>query len=71
MRRWVCIVALLAGFSGTDYVRDASLRRPIPIERPLTEPDDGDPAIDGRDEPRARLSRTIAWWTGPSARGAT
>ena len=30
MRRWVCIVALLAGFSGDDYVRGARLRTPSP-----------------------------------------
>ena len=33
MRRWVCIVALLAGFSGDDYVRGARLREPVAIER--------------------------------------
>ena len=33
MRRWVCIVALLAGFAGDDYARGARLRSPVPIER--------------------------------------
>ena len=30
MRRWVCIVALLAGFAGDDYVRGAAFATPSP-----------------------------------------
>jgi hypothetical protein len=33
MRRWVCIIALLAGFAGQEYVRGARLREPVAIER--------------------------------------
>ena len=40
MRRWVCIVALLAGFAGQDYVWAARPRIPIPIERLLLRRDD-------------------------------
>jgi hypothetical protein len=54
MRRWVCIVALLAGFVADDYVRGSRLPRPVAIERLI---DDGP----GR---RARgLDPTGAWWT--------
>ena len=35
MRRWVCIVALLAGFTSEDYVRAIRPRIPIAIERPV------------------------------------
>jgi len=35
MRRWVCIVALLAGFSRQDYVRGVRLPATVPIERLL------------------------------------
>jgi hypothetical protein len=35
MRRWVCIVALLAGFSASDPSWSARPRLLIPIERPL------------------------------------
>jgi hypothetical protein len=56
MRRWVCIVALLAGFSADGYAYTARTRIPVPIERSLTEPTD----------PRARrpgaMTRTAAWW---------
>ena len=34
MRRWVCIVALLAGFSGDDYVRGVRLRQPVADRAP-------------------------------------
>jgi hypothetical protein len=58
MRRWVCIVALLAGFSADDYTRGARPRMPIAIERPL------EPA------PRSARGRrhftiTEAWWGRP------
>jgi hypothetical protein len=51
MRRWVCIVALLAGFTREDYVRSVRLREPVAVERLLT--------------PRAGsrgLVPTGAWW---------
>jgi len=44
MRRWVCIVALLAGFSGTGYAWSARPRIPVPIERILPR-GDGDRAV--------------------------
>jgi hypothetical protein len=50
VRRWVCIVAFLVGFSGTDYVWTLRPRIPIPVER-LLDPDRHDPALP---EP--------AWW---------
>ena len=59
MRRWVCIVALLAGFTADDYVRDARLRRPVAIER-LLDPRD---AV-ARGATRG-LTPTGAWWARP------
>jgi hypothetical protein len=51
MRRWVCIVALLAGFAREDYVRGVRLREPVAVER-VIEP-----------RPGARgLVPTGAWW---------
>jgi hypothetical protein len=55
MRRWVCIVALLAGFTGEDYVRKARLREPVAVERLI-----GRGAGDGR-----ALPQTGAWWLRP------
>lgn len=52
MRRWVCIVALLAGFAGDDYARAARLRDPVAVERMLGH----------RSSPRG-LAPTEAWWT--------
>jgi hypothetical protein len=49
MRRWVCIIALLAGFSADGYARSARLRTAVPIERQL-------------DGTRPGLSPTSAWW---------
>jgi hypothetical protein len=49
MRRWVCIVTLLAGFTREPGTRDARAPRPIPIERPVA-------ARDGR------MLRTPDWW---------
>jgi hypothetical protein len=49
MRRWVCIIALLAGFSAESYVRSARLPTTVPIVRQLV-------------EPRPGLSPTAAWW---------
>jgi hypothetical protein len=53
MRRWVCIVALLAGFTREDYVRSARLPDAPPVERLL-----------GRRD-RAVLPAG-AWWRLPS-----
>jgi len=50
VRRWVCIVAFLVGFSGEGYVWTARPRIPVPVER-LLDPRRPDPAI-----PEA------AWW---------
>ena len=56
MRRWVCIVALLAGFAGDDYTRGVRLREAVAIERLI-----------GRDDPAGRvLAQTGAWWARPS-----
>ena len=52
MRRWVCIVALLAGFARDDYGRAARLREPVAIQRLLA------PQPGGRG-----LTPTGAWWT--------
>jgi hypothetical protein len=49
MRRWVCIIALLAGFSADGYARSARLRTAVPIERQ-------------HDRPAPGLSTTAAWW---------
>jgi hypothetical protein len=53
MRRWVCIVALLAGFAGDDYVRGVRLREPVAVER----------LIDTRQRGARGLVPTGAWWT--------
>lgn len=50
VRRWVCIVAFLVGFSGDGYVWTMRSRIPIPIERVLDD-DRHDP-----DLPQA------VWW---------
>jgi hypothetical protein len=55
MRRWVCVIALLAGFSADGYAYTVRTRRPVPIERPL---DDGTTSQYRRHE----LTRTAAWW---------
>lgn len=62
MRRWVCIVALLAGFTAADdYVRAARLRQPVAIERLI---DPHDLAGRGRTGERTRgLTPTGAWWS--------
>jgi hypothetical protein len=52
MRRWVCIVALLAGFTADDYVRRARLRDPVAVER----------LIDARRSGARGLAPTGAWW---------
>jgi hypothetical protein len=56
MRRWVCIVALLAGFAGDDYVRGIRLREPVAVER----------VIDTRLRGTRGLVPTGAWWTRPT-----
>jgi len=54
MRRWVCIIALLTGFSGQGYVWSTRARQPVPIERPVAQPT------------RAQgLRLTADWWRGP------
>ncbi len=50
VRRWVCIVAMLAGFSGSGYPWRARPRIPIPVVRVL------DPR---RPEPGLP---EVAWW---------
>ena len=57
MRRWVCIIALLAGFSADDYVWSARPRHPVPIERRL----DLEPPL----APVTLLRPTSAWWGRP------
>jgi hypothetical protein len=57
MRRWVCIVALLAGFAADDYVRGTRLRQPVAIERLIGE-------WRGRDS--RGVDPTGAWWTRPT-----
>ena len=56
MRRWVCIVALLAGFAGDDYVRGVRLRQPVAVER----------LIETRRTGTRGLVPTGAWWTRPT-----
>ncbi|MEO5940961.1 MAG: hypothetical protein ABIZ72_08230 [Candidatus Limnocylindrales bacterium] len=56
MRRWVCIVALLAGFAGDDYTRGARLRHPVAVER----------VIDTHRRRSRGLVPTGAWWTRQS-----
>ena len=56
MRRWVCIVALLAGFAGDDYTRGSRLRQPVAVER----------LIGPRPHGTRGLVPTGAWWTRPT-----
>jgi len=56
MRRWVCIVALLAGFTRDDYVRGIRLREPVAVER----------VIDTRQRGTRGLVPTGAWWLRPT-----
>ena len=53
MRRWVCIIALLAGFAGDDYSRGARLREPVAVQR----------VIDPRQRGSHGLVPTEAWWS--------
>lgn len=50
MRRFVCVAALLFGFSGNRYAWTARPRMPVPIERPVVLIESG------------RTRRTQAWW---------
>lgn len=52
MRRWVCIIALLAGFAGQGYVWSARPCIPVPIER----------ILEGADDP---AGRSVDWWLVP------
>ena len=54
MRRWACVVLLLAGFVRQDYVYAARPRVPVPIELPFDAPAGGALEI--------RLRPTVAWW---------
>ncbi|GIW20120.1 MAG: hypothetical protein KatS3mg065_0416 [Chloroflexota bacterium] len=56
MRRWVCIVALLAGFAADPGLRPRPRRPPVAVERLLEEvfADDRLPAD--------VLRGTAAWW---------
>jgi hypothetical protein len=50
MRRFVCVAALLFGFSGDRYAWTIRSREPVPIERPVALAEPG------------RTRRTPAWW---------
>ena len=58
MRRWVCIIALLAGFSADGYAYTVRSRAPVPIERRL----DDEPTERLRTPTRHDLTQTAAWW---------
>lgn len=69
MRRWVCIVALLAGFSGQGYAWTIRPRIPAPIERPF-EPRRGRAAGPGGSgvaewAPGRAVRPTTDWWRRP------
>jgi hypothetical protein len=50
MRRFVCVAALLFGFSGDRYAWTVRARMPVPIERPVALAEPGG------------TRRTLAWW---------
>ncbi|HSK51977.1 MAG TPA: hypothetical protein VLA44_04425 [Clostridia bacterium] len=54
MRRWVCVIALLTGFSGQGYVWTARPREPVPVERPIDRP-----------VPARGLRLAADWWRRP------
>lgn len=58
MRRWVCIVALLAGFRSDDYVRSVRSRIPIAIERPVE-------SMGSTRLTRGPIVTASAWWGRP------
>ena len=60
MRRWVCIVALLAGFSGQGYAWTIRPRIPAPIERPFEAQ-----AIGRRAGTAGPMQPTDDWWRRP------
>jgi hypothetical protein len=60
MRRWVCIVALLAGFSGQGYAWTIRPRIPAPIERPFEAP-----ATGRRAGAAGPIEPTGDWWRRP------
>jgi hypothetical protein len=51
MRRWVCVIALLAGFTASDPSWSVRSRPPVPIERQLA-------TFDRTDHPLP----SAAWW---------
>jgi hypothetical protein len=51
MRRWACVITLLAGFFGDGYAWTVRPRPPVPIERRI-EPETAP----------GRLARTLDWW---------
>jgi hypothetical protein len=54
MRRWVCVIALLTGFSGQGYVWSARPRDPVPVERRIA-----------RHVPGGGMELAAAWWRRP------
>ncbi len=50
MRRFVCVAALVFGFSGDGYAWTIRARTPVPMERPVTLAES------------ERTRRTPAWW---------
>ncbi|HYM84031.1 MAG TPA: hypothetical protein VEY67_07765 [Candidatus Dormibacteraeota bacterium] len=56
MRRWVCIVGLLAGFASADPRPVTRVRGPVPIERSLASFRSIDPGA---------LPATADWWIRP------
>jgi len=60
MRRWVCIVALLAGFSGQGYAWTIHPRIPAPIVRPF-----GPRAMGRRAGTAGPIEPTGDWWRRP------
>jgi len=56
MRRWVCVVALLAGFVRDADIRGFRLREPVAIER----------LIDASWTGEHGLRPTGAWWARPT-----
>lgn len=51
MRQWACLLALLLGLGGNDYVWSARPRQPVPIERRLNQ-----------DDLLGTTRRTLRWW---------
>jgi hypothetical protein len=53
MRRWVCIIGLLAGFASVDPRPSTRFREPVAIERSLASLRAGHPVA---------LPATADWW---------